>query len=130
MIGRALGAPIRHLRRLLHQSGGVRLAPQQRSERHLTCGEREEISRGIAAGGSARQLAERLGRSPWGIAEIRVLAMAKALVVQAGGLGAVTKAVEELGGFDQQYEQIEKVSAHHGNFWKCCCTGRSAGTGR
>jgi hypothetical protein len=43
-----------------------------------------------------------------------VLAMAKALVVQAGGLGAVIKAVEELGGFAGQYEQIEKVSAHRG----------------
>ncbi|MFJ1566049.1 hypothetical protein ACIOG8_17785 [Streptomyces erythrochromogenes] len=59
-----------------------------------------------------------------------VLAMAKALVVQAGGLSAVTKAVEALGGFAGQYEQIEKVSAHHGNFWECCCTGRSAGTVR
>lgn len=26
--------------------------------------------------------------------------------------------VAELGGFDKQYEQIEKVSAHHGNFWE------------
>ncbi|MEU9117911.1 helix-turn-helix domain-containing protein [Streptomyces sp. NPDC048483] len=52
-----------HVRRFLYQSGGVRLAPQQRSERHLTSSEREEISRGIAAGESARQLARRLGRS-------------------------------------------------------------------
>ncbi|WP_331748877.1 helix-turn-helix domain-containing protein (plasmid) [Streptomyces sp. NBC_00984] len=48
----------------LYQSGGVRLTPPQRSERHLTGGGREEISRGIAAGESARQLARRLGRSP------------------------------------------------------------------
>ncbi|MFT9473441.1 helix-turn-helix domain-containing protein [Streptomyces sp. 11-1-2] len=54
---------MRHVRRFLHQSGGVRLAPRQRSERHLTCGEREEISRGIAVGESVRQLARRLGRS-------------------------------------------------------------------
>ncbi|MEU5719115.1 helix-turn-helix domain-containing protein [Streptomyces sp. NPDC020403] len=51
-------------RRFLCQSGGVRLAPQARSERHLNGREREEISRGIAAGESARQLAKRLGRSP------------------------------------------------------------------
>lgn len=38
--------------------------PQTRSERHLSGSEREEISRGIAAGESARQLAKRLGRSP------------------------------------------------------------------
>ncbi|MEV6684528.1 helix-turn-helix domain-containing protein [Streptomyces sp. NPDC051130] len=51
-------------RRFLYQSGGVRLAPQTRSERHLSGSEREEISRGIAPGESARQLAKRLGRSP------------------------------------------------------------------
>ncbi|MER8162362.1 helix-turn-helix domain-containing protein [Streptomyces sp. NPDC094472] len=51
-------------RRFLYQSGGVRLTPQTRSERHLTGSEREEISRGIPAGESARQLARRLGRSP------------------------------------------------------------------
>ncbi|MFF4222541.1 hypothetical protein ACFYZH_06690 [Streptomyces abikoensis] len=32
---RALGAPMRHTRRFLYQSGGVRLTPQTRSERHL-----------------------------------------------------------------------------------------------
>ncbi|WP_449343987.1 IS30 family transposase [Streptomyces nigrescens] len=64
LIGRALGAPMHHARRFLYQSGGVRLTPQTRSERHLTGSEREEISRGIAAGKSARQLARRLGRSP------------------------------------------------------------------
>nr|WP_306420112.1 helix-turn-helix domain-containing protein [Streptomyces javensis] len=52
-------------RRVLYQSGGVRLTPQTRSERHLSGSEREEISRGIAAGESARQLAKRLGRSPF-----------------------------------------------------------------
>lgn len=47
-----------------------------------------------------------------------VLALTKALLLQAGGLGAVTKTVEGFGGFAKQYEQIEKVSAHHGNFWE------------
>ncbi|MER5618909.1 helix-turn-helix domain-containing protein [Streptomyces sp. NPDC002215] len=46
--------------RFLYRSVGVRLTPQQRSELHLTSSEREEISRGIAAGESARQLARRL----------------------------------------------------------------------
>ncbi|WP_411108639.1 IS30 family transposase [Streptomyces sp. c-19] len=55
---------MQHVRRFLYQSGGVRLAPQTRSERHLSGSEREEISRGIAAGESARQLAKWLGRSP------------------------------------------------------------------
>ncbi|MFC9647389.1 hypothetical protein [Streptomyces sp. NPDC056937] len=53
-----------------------------------------------------------------------LLALAQAPVVQAGGLGAVTPTVEELGGFDKQYEQIEKVSAHHGNFWEVLLYGR------
>ncbi|MGW2826091.1 hypothetical protein ACWC24_34620, partial [Streptomyces sp. NPDC001443] len=35
LIGRALGAPVQSARRFLHQSGGVRITPQQRSERHL-----------------------------------------------------------------------------------------------
>lgn len=63
LIGRAPGAPMQHARRFLYQSGGVRLAPQTRSERHLSGSEREEISRGIAAGESGWQLAKRLGRS-------------------------------------------------------------------
>ncbi|MGW5852774.1 IS30 family transposase [Streptomyces sp. NPDC055254] len=62
LIGRELGAPMHHVRQFLYQSGGVRLVPRQRSARHLTGIEREEISRGIAAGESARQLAGRLGR--------------------------------------------------------------------
>ncbi|WP_196443803.1 helix-turn-helix domain-containing protein [Planomonospora sp. ID67723] len=62
-MSRALGAPMHHVRRFLAQSGGVRQAPQRRCARHLTAVEREEISRGIAAGMSARRLATRLGRA-------------------------------------------------------------------
>ncbi|WP_331768923.1 hypothetical protein OG948_34170 (plasmid) [Embleya sp. NBC_00888] len=44
-----------------------------------------------------------------------VLAMVKALVVmQAGGFGGVTKAVEGLGGFARESERTEKVFAHYG----------------
>ncbi|MER5421053.1 IS30 family transposase [Streptosporangium roseum] len=63
LMGRALGAPMRHVRRFLYQSGGVRQVPQRRSARHLTAADREEISRGIAAGQSARSPASRLGRA-------------------------------------------------------------------
>ncbi|WP_157878550.1 helix-turn-helix domain-containing protein [Streptomyces chattanoogensis] len=52
-----------YVRRFLYQSGGVRQAPQQRSERHLTGDEREGIATGIAAGESSRQPARWLGRS-------------------------------------------------------------------
>ncbi|PZH15728.1 hypothetical protein C1I97_07760 [Streptomyces sp. NTH33] len=41
--------------------------------------------------------------------------MAKALRVQAGALGVPAAAVDDFGGFEGQYEQIEKVAAHHGN---------------
>lgn len=53
-----------------------------------------------------------------------VIALVKAQLVQAGGFGTVTKAVEGFGGFAKQYEQIEKVSAHHGNFWEVLLHGQ------
>ncbi|MEH0553970.1 hypothetical protein [Streptomyces sp. B21-101] len=53
-----------------------------------------------------------------------VLALVKAQMVQAGGFGAVTRAVYGFGGFAKQYEQIEKVSAHHGNFWEVLLYGQ------
>jgi len=53
-----------------------------------------------------------------------VLALVKAQAVQAGGFGAVTRAVDGFGGFAKQYEQIEKVSAHHGNFWEVLLYGQ------
>ncbi|MFD7065395.1 Tn3 family transposase [Streptomyces sp. NPDC059906] len=53
-----------------------------------------------------------------------VLALVKAQMVQAGGFGAVTKAVEGFDGFARQCEQIEKVSAHHGNFWEVLLCGQ------
>ncbi len=57
------GVPSHHVRRYLLRHGGVRPALPRRSPRHLSPGEREEISRGIAAGLSARAIAEGLGRS-------------------------------------------------------------------
>ncbi|MFI9846760.1 transposase [Nonomuraea sp. NPDC051941] len=45
------------------QTGGVRHRPQQRAKVHLSAAEREEISRGLAAGRSARALARRLNRA-------------------------------------------------------------------
>ncbi|GAB2465672.1 Tn3 family transposase [Streptomyces incanus] len=75
---------------------------------------------GLDEEASAEEVAKRLD----GKVSPAVLAMAKALVVQAGGLGAVTRAVEGFGGFAKQYEQIEKVSAHHGNFWEVLLYGQ------
>ncbi|WP_240810237.1 helix-turn-helix domain-containing protein [Actinomadura sp. WMMA1423] len=50
------------MRRFLLQTGGLKSPPRCRPLRHLTAEEREEISRGIAAGLSGRAIARGLGR--------------------------------------------------------------------
>ena len=49
---------------MLSRTGGIRPAPKRRSCIALTSAEREEISRGIAAGHSMRTIAAQLGRAP------------------------------------------------------------------
>ncbi len=63
-IGRRLGRSAGSIRAMVESSGGVRPAVRQRSVRHCRLVEREEISRGVAAGESLRDLARRLGRAP------------------------------------------------------------------
>lgn len=62
-IARGVGAPLQHVRRFFAQTGGVRPPAVRGSLRHLAVAEREEVSRGLAAGHSARAIARRLGRS-------------------------------------------------------------------
>ena len=50
--------------RILALNGGIAPAPRRSARVALRGDEREEISRGIAAGQSMRQIAQRLGRSP------------------------------------------------------------------
>ena len=50
--------------RILALTGGIAPVPQRRCPVALVLDEREEISRGIAAGRSIRRIAARLGRSP------------------------------------------------------------------
>ncbi len=64
LIGRDLGRSAASIRAFVESWGGVRPAPRKRSKRHLSLQEREEISRGVAAGDSLRMMAARLGRSP------------------------------------------------------------------
>jgi IS30 family transposase len=53
------------VRDLIATSGGIRpVIPSRCSELRLSLVEREEISRGLARGESARQIAEHLGRAP------------------------------------------------------------------
>ena len=63
-IARHLGRQNVSLRKFIADAGGKRPTPRERSELRLSLEEREEISRGLAAGDSIRAIAESLGRSP------------------------------------------------------------------
>jgi IS30 family transposase len=58
-----LGQRPGNINRLLGASGGIAPMPRRRSPRVLRFGEREEISRGLAAGNSFRAIARRLDRA-------------------------------------------------------------------
>jgi IS30 family transposase len=62
-IGRRLGLPKRTVSKYLERVGGIRPRSRRRAERCLTLAEREEVSRGIARGESARAIGRTLGRS-------------------------------------------------------------------
>jgi IS30 family transposase len=59
---RTLGETLPRIRRYLRESGGMPPIPRRRRVGHLSLDEREEISRGIAAGVSARAIAGRINR--------------------------------------------------------------------
>src|SRR5277367_2903572 len=63
-IAKHLGRQNSSLRKFIADAGGTRPTARQRSELRLSLEEREEISRGLAAGYSIRAVAEGLGRSP------------------------------------------------------------------
>ena len=63
-IGRALDRAPGTISETIGQRGGVAPPERRRSCLALTLQEREEVSRGVAAGDSARGIAIRLGRSP------------------------------------------------------------------
>src|SRR4051794_41964868 len=61
---RALGFPTGTVRAYLVRCGGIRPALRKRSPGRLSLAEREEISRGLAAGLSLRAIAAGLGGGP------------------------------------------------------------------
>jgi IS30 family transposase len=61
---RALGLSTSTVRAYLLRCGGIRPVPRKRSPGRLSLAEREEISRGLAAGLSLRTIAAGLGRAP------------------------------------------------------------------
>jgi IS30 family transposase len=63
-IGRALGSVASTVRRELQYTGGIAPAQRRRSARVLSLIEREEVSRGIAAGCTIRVIAKTLNRAP------------------------------------------------------------------
>jgi IS30 family transposase len=63
-ISRALAADRKSVFRVLRRYGGVTPPLRKRSPHALTLAEREEISRGLSAGHSLRQIAKALQRSP------------------------------------------------------------------
>jgi DNA-binding CsgD family transcriptional regulator len=62
-IGRAFGKDHVSIQFMLAQHGGIAPAARHRSVRTLTLAEREEISRGLAWGGSIREIAKGLQRA-------------------------------------------------------------------
>ena len=64
LIGRVFGRTSSAIFQHLKPHGGIRPAPRRRSRRALSLDEREEISRGVAAGVSLRSVARSLGRAP------------------------------------------------------------------
>jgi IS30 family transposase len=63
-IATAYGFCVGSIRRLLAQTGGFHLRLRPRAKRNLSLAEREEISKGLAAGKSFRAIARELGRAP------------------------------------------------------------------
>jgi IS30 family transposase len=64
LIARQLGKRVPSVRAFVLQTGGVQHHPPRRAQRSLSMAEREEISRGVAAGEPGRQIAARLRRAP------------------------------------------------------------------
>ena len=63
-IGRSLGKHAASIHAIVRPHGGIMPMIRKRSARVLTLAEREEISRGIRADVSIRQIAANLGRAP------------------------------------------------------------------
>ena len=62
-IARHFGCGHSSIQRIFARTGGIRPAARQRSRKALTLAEREEISRGVVAGHSARRIAASLSRA-------------------------------------------------------------------
>ena len=91
-IARLFDRPHSSVRGILERTGGIRPAIRRRSSRSLSLSEREEISRGLAAGRSLRSIALRLGRAPSTISRE---------LDRNGGLGSYRAHVAEQAAWDR-----------------------------
>jgi IS30 family transposase len=64
MAAAAVGCSTKSIQRFMARTGGLLPKARERSPLRLSPGDREELSRGLLAGESFREIAERLGRSP------------------------------------------------------------------
>lgn len=92
LIARTVGCSPAAVRGELARSGGLRPALQRRDPGHLSSGEREEISRGLAAGLSSRSIAHQLGRSASTISRE---------IVRNGGRHLYRASVADVAAFDR-----------------------------
>ncbi len=60
----AVGCSTKSIQRFVVRTGGMRPKAWNRSPRHLSLAEREDLLRGLLAGDSLRQIAAQLGRAP------------------------------------------------------------------
>ncbi len=60
----AVGCSTKSIQRFMARTGGMRPKAWNRSPRHLSLAEREELLRGLLAGNTFREIAARLGRAP------------------------------------------------------------------
>jgi transposase, IS30 family len=63
-VATSLDCSAKSIQRVLKSTGGVKSRACERSSKRLSLAEREEISRGLLAGESARRIATRLNRAP------------------------------------------------------------------
>src|SRR5690349_16167105 len=60
----AVGCSTKSIQRFMRRTGGMRPKAWNRSARHVSVSEREDILRGLLAGHSFREIAAELGRAP------------------------------------------------------------------
>ena len=99
-IGRRLGRSGGSIRAFVESSGGVRPPVRRRASLHLSLDEREEISRGVAAGESSAVIGSRLGR--------------------AGS--TISRELARNGGRDRYRGLVEKVAAWPSGVYPQICT--------